>query len=253
MRICRHHTLLTSFMAGTAVLLAGCGTKAYEDRVEEGMKSLRVAQMFLIVSAARTEIPGTPFTVRLPTFIDGNCKPFNADSAEPSLPGKVNPQRLQPSFLQIPGLRITYEMRGVTDTSEESLYYCYLAAIPQADAVVGGKPLEDAIQTQLAATFGKAQWDDVKCPSQTGPPVDWKYLRAEGNQVFVDWQGTAKTLPGVFELYSKDIDGMRVMIGWRYQQKLNQAITDPAKLTAGSIVGTGPAEPGAAAPAPAAD
>ncbi len=77
-------------------------------------------------------------------------------------------------------------------------------------------------------------------------------MKVEGNQNFVDWGGNVKTAPGVFELYSKDIDGMRVMIAWRYQQKLNQGVADAARLTAGSIIGAAPADPAAAAAAPAA-
>ena len=137
-----------------ALVLAGCGTSAYEERVEKGMGALRTAQMYIGVSPSFTEIPGTSVSLRLPKIVDGNAKAYNDQSAEPNGQGPVNPGRLNPTFLKIPGLRVTYEILGMDmKLNQGANIYLYLAALPAADAVVDGKPVEEWIQTQLATTF----------------------------------------------------------------------------------------------------
>ena len=37
----------------------------------------------------------------------------------------------------------------------------------------------------------------------------------QGNQVFLDVNATPRNVPGVFELYTKELEGNRVLIGWR--------------------------------------
>jgi hypothetical protein len=59
----------------------------------------------------------------------------------------------------------------------------------------------------------------------------------------------AKPLAGTFELYAKEIDGLQVLIGWRYPQKLTENISGTAQLVAGSVV----AAAGGAGNPPAAD
>ena len=164
---------------------------------------------------AATEIPGTGLSMRYPKFIDGNAKAYNEQSAEPNGQGNVNPGRLYPPFLKIPGLHVTYEIPGYDTVSGEQLtIYCYLAAMPAADAVVEGKPIEEWIQAQLAKTFGDAvQWEDVKCPTQAGTQTDWRAITVKGNQVFLDVNATPRNVPGVFELYTKELEGNRVLIG----------------------------------------
>ena len=96
----------------------------------------------------------TNVTLRLPKIVDGNAKAYNDQSAEPNGQGPVNPGRLNPPFLKIPGLRVTYEMIGMDmKANQGASIYLYLAALPAADAVVDGKPVEEWIQTQLATTF----------------------------------------------------------------------------------------------------
>ena len=165
--------------------------------------------------------------------------------------GVVKPDRLYPPFLKLPGLVATYEMQAyIPEGNVETPYYCYLAVLPAADAVVDGKPLNDWIQTQLAATFGgNPQWEVVKCPTQAGQSVEWDHISVTGPQAFLDRGGEPKSHPGVFDLYSKDVGDSRVLIGWRFPQKLNQGIAEAARLTAGSIVNV---QPGEAAPAAAA-
>lgn len=231
-----------------SLVLAGCGTKAYEDRVEKGMGALRTAQMYIGISPEFTEIPGTNVKLRLPKFIDGNAKAYNDQSAEPNAQGPVNPGRLNPPFLKIPGLRVTYEVAGFDSKMNQGAnVYLYLAALPAADAVVEGKPVEEWIQTQLATAFPGAQWEEVKLPTPSGPQVDWKMITAKGNQAFFD--GTlpdSKGLPGMLQLYSKEIDGNQVLIGWRFSENASPSPTDVSRLSVGTAVGAAPANPPAA-------
>jgi hypothetical protein len=236
-------------VAASVLFLSGCGTRAYEERVDKGMASLRTAQQYLGISPGAVEIPGTGFMIRLPKFIDGGAKAYNEQSAEPNGQGIVNPERLNPPFLKIPGLRVCYEVFGFDAETNESLsVYCYQAVLPAADAVVEGKPIEEWIQTQLAKVFGdSAQWTDVKLPTQAGPQVDWRQINVKGMQNFFTQSGAVKPSPGVFELYTKEMDGNRLLIGWRYPQKINHAAADNSRLSVGSITAAAPANPAPAA------
>ncbi|HVU89211.1 MAG TPA: hypothetical protein VHD36_17935 [Pirellulales bacterium] len=238
---------LTLVLLGLLVL-SGCGTKAYEERVEKGLGGLRTAQMFIGISPNFADIPGTNIKLRLPKFVDGSARAYNDQSAEPSGQGPVNPGRLNPPYFKIPGLRVCYEMSGHDSTANQpATFYCYLAALPAADAVVDGKPVEEWIQAQLAPTFPGAQWESVQCATQSGRQVEWKMITVKGSQPF--FNGTlpdSKNLPGVLQLFSKEIDGTQVLIGWRYPDNINQSVSDVARLTAGSAVGAAPADPPAA-------
>ncbi len=219
-------------------------TAAYEDRVERGMGALRTAHMFIGIAPAATEIPGTGLTMRFPKFIDGSAKAFNEQSAEPNGQGNVNPGRLNPPYLKIPGLRVTYEMPGFDPGSGEMLTsYCYLAALPAADAVVEGKPIEEWIQAQLAKTFGDAvQWEDVKCPTQAGVQTDWRAVTVKGNQIFLDVKRQSQERAGgLSSCTQKSLKANRVLVGWRYPQKFNQPVNDVARLAVGSVAAAQPA------------
>ena len=222
-----------------ATLAAGCGTSAYESRVDEGMKALRVGLMFSAISPTPSEIPGTTISLRLPTFINAASKAYTEESAEPNGQGKVNPARLHPPFLKLPGLRICYEMDGLeTEQQSPVLYYCYLATVPVGEPMADGKPFEESIQAQLTAALGgQPQWETMACPTQAGQSVPWRRISATGGQAFLEPTGESKSHAAVFELYAKEVDGLRVLIGWRYPKNINQTVADTARLVAGSISG----------------
>jgi hypothetical protein len=229
----------------------GCGRSEYESRVDSGLNGARIQQTFSVVSPAATEFPGTPLTVRLPKFINASCKAYTEDSAGPDGQGKANPLHVQPPFLKLSGLRITYEMSdALPDSPLPITYYCYLAAVPAGALAADGKPVEESIQAQLAAGLNvQPQWETMLCPTEAGPKVEWRKISATGQQPFFEQGEATKNFPGVFELYTKEIDELRVFIGWRWPQKLDANVSGVAPLVAGSVV----APASAAGPPAAAD
>jgi hypothetical protein len=89
----------------------------------------------------------------------------------------------------------------------------------------------------------------MKCPLQTGQTVDWRRITVKGPQPFLNASGApgSPELPGTFEVYSKDVDGQRVIIAWRFPSAIKEPIADTARLVAGSISTAAAANPPAAA------
>lgn len=230
---------------------AGCGTSAYMDRLTKGLEVVQTAAMFQVLAPAPVEIPGTPFTYKLPTYVDGSAKAYNEQSAEPNGQGPVKPERLQPPFLKLPGLKMCYEMMGRSaDNTFESPYYLYVAAVPAGEMASDGKSIEDSIQAQLAAAFkSQPQWQETNCPVQNGPMVPWRRIIVTGEQPFLDTNGTAKPLPAIFELFTREVGDWRLMLAWRYPDKFQQRPGESAPLVCGSVISTAPAAPAPGAPA----
>jgi hypothetical protein len=247
----RQRTVLAVSVVVATLAAGGCGTSEYERRVKEGRELLQVGMIFSAIAPTPSEIPGTPILLRLPTFINASSKAFTEDSADPRGQGKVDPNRVQPPFLKLPGLRVCYEMTGIEEaTGEPRYFYCYLAVAPVDQPGADGKPFEESVQAQLAAKFSaQPQWEEVKCPIQSGKTVDWKRITVKGPQPFLNATGApgSPDLPGTFELYSKDVDGQRVIIGWRFPNSIKEPVADIARLVAGSITSAAAANPPAAA------
>ena len=226
-------TRLGLAIATTAVVAIGCGTSEYMERVERGLKGLTVGAVFTSLYDEPSTIPGTPVKLRLPKFVDGQAKAYTQDSADPSGQGQVKPGRLQPPFLQIPGLRICYEMLTIDDSTGALMpYYCYLSAVPAGEA----GPIEESIQTQVSAAVpGTQPWASIVCTAPSGAPTNWKRLTATGPQDFLDQTGKVINVPGVFELFTSEIDGWRVLIGWRAPQGLSKKVVDVAPAVAGTV------------------
>ena len=47
----------------------------------------------------------------------------------------------------------------------------------------------------------------------------------------------SKNLPGIFQLYSKEIDGNQVLIGWRDSENANSPVAEVSRLSVGVVVG----------------
>ncbi len=125
----------------------------------------------------------------------------------------------------------------VPDSSLLVPYYCYLAAMPAGALAADGKPVEESIQTQLATAFNaQPQWENASCPTEAGPKVEWRKISATAPQPFIDQSNETKSLPAIFELYTKEIDDLRVFVGWCWPQKMSVNVSGVAPLTVGSIV-----------------
>ena len=242
-------TALVILLPAGTLMAGGCGTSEYERRVSKGTGDLKVGMIYSAIAPTPSEIPGTAISLRLPAFVNAQCKAYTEESADPSGQGKVNPDRVQPPYLKLPGLRVCYEMIGIEATGEPRNFYCYLAVAPADQPAADGKPFEESVQAQLAARFSaQPQWEEVKCPIQSGQTVDWKRISIKGPQKFAKTLGQEfEELPGTFDLYTKEVDGQRVMIGWRFPTAVKEPIADTARLVAGSITSAGAANPPPAA------
>jgi hypothetical protein len=228
-------TNLALAIAATAIVAAGCGTSEYMQRVQQGLGGMKAGAVFNTLYEKPSEIPGTPVVLRLPKFI-GESKAFTEQSAEPNGQGNVKPERLQPPFLKIPGLRVCYQMATIDDSTGVLMpYYCYLGALPAGQPAPDGKPIEESILAQVVSAFPNTQpWSSIACPTPSGASIPWQSLTANGAQDFLDPSGNPVKVDGVFRLFTSEIGGWRVLIGWRAPQGLAQRL-DVAAAVAGTV------------------
>jgi hypothetical protein len=173
---------------------------------------------------------------------------------------KINPQRVQPPFLEIPGLKVCYE--GTYDFEGRRLpFYCYLAVVPgkAGDA----DKLAAELQAELKKKFPSTpdSWEPVQADTQDGSYIAWKKIRVTADQSFVvQVTGAVPTdLPGDFELWIHELPDYVVLVGWRAPSSIDGPVAEPAKgapepktpdltkvpkLTAGTL-STGSAAPAA--------
>ncbi len=227
---------LCLFAVCITFLSSGCGTTAYNAELSKSVARLSSVAPFRALFAP-TELPETPIRLRVPLVFQHS---YVENSAHPDDGPKISPDRLQPPFLPLPGLKVTYET--ITQTTPGMVpFYCYLAAVPckPGDAA----RLATEIQARLKQKFPETpDWETVDCNSPEGQPIQWKKIRAAGAQPFrVRDLGTrmvtVQELTGQFELWMHDAQEWIVLVGWR--------VTD---LAMGSAA---PAQQGKAPGAPA--
>jgi hypothetical protein len=231
-----------------AVLLttSGCGKGEYERRVHENMKASRTS----VNLGPAITIPGTALTVRLPTSVDATALAFFEGSPDPNGAGKLNPDRLNPPFMTIPGQRVCYEIQ-VSDsaTKQSSPMYWYLGALGPQDPLPDGKPIDQYAVEKMTAAFPNPP-PVVDSVDVNG--VKWTRVAASGPQNFVMPDGGVHGEFGTFQLLVGDVQGTRVVIAFRVMNSVLElskgVISGP--LVAGSVTAPGapaaPAAPGAA-------
>jgi hypothetical protein len=241
-----------------ACLIAGCGVGTYNESVEQRTQSLGRAAPFTQLFGAQP-IADASVTIRVPQLFKTS---FQEGSADPKNPNqKIDPQRLQPPFLELPGFKLCYEATAEAKDQPGAplTYYCYLAAQPR-----DGGALEIAMPARLKRAFPNAQvaWETVACSTPTGDTVSWKKIRAQGEQRFdiVPLNGPVqqKKLLGIFELWLYETPERQILVGWRIPEAIETDIhlVDPpdnslaslAALTAGTIEQTVAAQPPAKGP-----
>jgi len=202
------------------IVVSGCGTSAYNDLVKDRVAQLRAEVKFQGMYAS-SQIPSSQLKLRIPMIMSNS---YSTASGHPDDGTKINPARLQPPFLNLPGLKLTYETRHKTADGTRLPFYCYIASTP-------GKP-GDA--DRLCADFQKRlkqrfpdtpdTWEAVDADSPTGFAVHWRKLRVVGEQPFFVKGGgmvEARNMPGVFELWVHEGDGQIVILGWRSPQSID--------------------------------
>jgi hypothetical protein len=205
------HVLLALLVAGLLVT-CGCGKAEYERRVMAGVGGLRTSTML----GPAVQIPGTEVTVQLPAMIDANSKAYVEGSPEPNGAGVVNPERLNPPFMKIPGLRVCYEAQRTDDSTKlQHPIYWYVGVVGPQDPLPGGKSIEQFTTDSIVAAF----------PPPAKPPVSdtvdiagtqWKRITLTGSrQKFMGLEGGGQILGAVFQLLIGEVAGSKVIIAYR--------------------------------------
>jgi len=201
-------------MVGLALLLGsclGCGSKRYEDRLQETVKRLRQESGFSGMRPA-VLLSGTPVMVQLPRFF-----------AESPLPEDGDARRLKPPSIEIPDLKSTYEGFVADENEGKQHYYCYLAATK--------KDPQRQLQQQVQAAFPDTvlDWKRLDCERPDGGTEQWKQLQGSGQQqefYYLDKQGQATYRKMIAEMrfYVRQAGDFFVVIGWRLPSAIGQNI-----------------------------
>lgn len=192
---------------------AGCGTRHYNDLMGQRLTELRASVKFQGLYAP-TALPGTPFTIRVPLEFERSYDEKSSHSDDGAV---IKPDRLQPPFLKLPGLKYCYE--GLSKKGNDQFpFYCYLAAIPARPG--DADRLADQLRAQLKRTFPDTPdtWEPKDPDTPDGLNIHWRMIRVEGEQPFYvksGGQAAPQNLPGIFELWMHDADDFIVLVGWR--------------------------------------
>jgi hypothetical protein len=221
---------------------SGCGTSQYNALMNRRLAALRGEAKFRHLYAP-TRLPDTPISIRIPMVFG---KSYQANSAHDDDGAAINPARLQPPFLKLPGFKLCYE--GVHKAGAEQFpFYCYLAAVPtrqgEIDILAGqlqaqlnrafpskADPMnKDAAQAGAAPQTAPA-WETVDAEAPTGFSVHWRKIRFDGSQPFLvkTDKVAPQTLPGKLELWLHDAGDYIVLVAWRAP---DQAIGPSAAAT----------------------
>ncbi len=206
---------VAAVLAAVALAAAGgCGAAEYRRMVNASVDHARTSAPYRTLYAY-TSLEGTPCTIRVPLAFNHS---YRVDSAHPQDGPKIRPDRFQPPFLEIEGLRLCYEGNADDAMGLKMPFYCYLAALQARPG--DADRLQTDIQAKLKAKFEKTpdEWERADAYSEDGKAAPWKRIRVEGDQVFQVNTGQkveTQKLPGIFELWMRDLGNWIVMVGWR--------------------------------------
>ncbi|MEE8451593.1 MAG: hypothetical protein V3R99_06745 [Thermoguttaceae bacterium] len=201
--------------AGPILLLVsvfGCGTREYEQRLGGAVQQLKQESVFADMKPSAA-LSGA--TVKIPNSFQS--EPLTEATQIAGAP--IDPRRVKPPNINIPGLQVTYEESLVDGAGGKRSYYCYLATI---DTTTQGNadPL-DLMRRQAQTAFPRTTGtvEPVQCATPQGNTNEWKRLRSTGDQEFyyVDRNNNAdfRTMPGAMEFYSRQEGNTIILIGWR--------------------------------------
>ncbi|OHB66833.1 MAG: hypothetical protein A2V70_03855 [Planctomycetes bacterium RBG_13_63_9] len=215
-------------LALLAVACLGCGTGAYEERLNSRGRRLSQDSVFNRMLPPVT-LPGTSFSVRLPTS-------FSA----PPLPGDTDPRRLQSPAVAVPDLKLTYEGTIVDGGGGKIPFYCYLGA---ADTKSSTRSPTDWLVPNLRSKFPNSTVgpEAVRCETPVGGDAEWQKARSIGDQEFyyVDagGSGSYRQMEGLLEFYFRREGNFTVFIVWRMPTSIeaNVGLGEWAPRVAGSL------------------
>lgn len=255
----RRFTFPTALLLTSVVVFAGgccCFTTLYDtgvyatwNELEHGLNAQPPAAVKL-AGAEQTIEEQKGVTIRLPILFDpkvmGTPLMRNAAKAggEP-----VEPTRIQPPGLDLPGYYITYEMFYPDGEGKDLPVYCYLGALPKGES----KEAKEEILKQLKDKYPDAEWTDKTLKGASG---EGAFELVPGLTVSGPQEFHAKLLakpietPGRMDIYVVPTDHATVIVAWRAPQEIAKRISffEAAESSVASIKSVKPAEPIAAAP-----
>jgi hypothetical protein len=190
--------------------VAGCGGSAYESLVNRRLDQLRASAPFRVLWAS-SPIGDTPIKVRIPMAYKSAYTPTSGHKDDG---GRIKPDRLQPPFLELPGLELCYEEFANAPDGTRMPFYCYLSVIPNGDMQTQMTELREKLKAKFPDT--PDSWDHVDATTPSDKAVPWNKIRVEGDQPFYLKDAKKPTVvPGIFELWIHDTGDSVVLIGWR--------------------------------------
>jgi hypothetical protein len=200
----------------------GCGGPAYDALLNRRLDQLRAGAPFRSLFAP-TQIPETPVSIRVPMAFRNSYTPVSGHNNDG---GRIKPDRANPPFLNIPGLRLTYEGTSTDATHGQLPFYCYVGVVPNGDV----NKLSTELQARLKETFKDTpeQWENVDATTPADTAVSWRKIRVEGDQPFYTTsQAEPLVLPGIFELWLHQAEGYAVLVGWRTPKSIEGPVPPP--------------------------
>jgi hypothetical protein len=201
--------------ASLGVALSGCGTAEYRRLMADRGDKLRTGAAFRTLFGP-SQIAGTPLKIRVPMVFG---KSYIENSAHPQDGPKINPERVQPPFLPLPGFKLCYEGTGQDPQMGKVPFYCYLAAIESRPGEAD--KLAADLQAKLKEKFKETPdaWELCDAPAPDGKSLQWKKIRVVAEQPFLvrgaENKIVSKNLPGIFELWMYSTQDYTVLVGWR--------------------------------------
>lgn len=232
-RLTRMLFVLAALASFTA--MQGCGSSEYNRLVGKRLGELRGEARFRSLFGPTT-LSGTPVSIRVPQMFKNS---YVEDSSHPIDGATIDPDRVQPPFLKLPGFKLCYET-NLPDPERGSVpVYCYLGAVPgkAGDADLIAKDLHDKLKETFKDT---PEFEVVDADTPTGKPVQWKKLRITADQPFkvLDLSTrkmVAQKLPAIFELWVCDKTDYVVLMAFRAPTSVEGAVPPPAADTPAAL------------------
>jgi hypothetical protein len=242
-------------IAAFSACIAGCGASAYEAKFTRTLGEMSRLTPYAALHDQPITIPETGVSLRIPRIFDQTSASYapGGISVRDSAPDKeqvVDPKRLHPSFLKIPGLKTTYEVYVTPDKQSPMPVYMYLAVEKkQAPGSERAAALAQELSGQLKAKFNDQdpKWDDETATSPNLTPegatktLAWKKLAIKVNQEYDTGTPGSPSFyerNGQFELWMLDGESEIVLIGWSVPDLIGTTVNLPSlsKPVAGTVV-----------------
>lgn len=214
-----------------ALVWYGCSASEYNELVAKRADEMVLGQQFQGLFQP-VQLGEVPISIRVPMVFS---KSYTEDSEHKDDGDKIAPERFQPPFMTLPGLKMCFEGTGKAG-SMNLPFYCYLAAQPSRPGDLDKVAADLVAQLKEKYPDAPLTWEEVDCASPDGTSKHWKKLRVVGDQPFrVKQNGKVadERLQGIFELWLFDAEQHVVIVGWRAPTAI-EGPTEPPP--AGTIV-----------------